>query len=233
MKKYKLIKEYPGSYKIGYTTIQVEPCPSCSNYPEFWQPVVEKDYEILLISLHRSDKPKITNMIGCGNDYILSLLNCDGNKIHSIKRLSDSEIFTIGDKTYDGKITKFELNNNNSINVFIENVTWIKLDLLIKSKTPLFKTEDGVDIFEGNNYYFIVLNNNLSVNWQVQKSICDWNNPLKPPLGKIQFSTKEKAEEYILMNKPLLSLNDVLEFKPTNLFYTKLLKRAQKLNNKN
>ena len=39
--KYKLIKEYPGSYKKGYVTIQVEPCPFYSNYPEYWQKVTK------------------------------------------------------------------------------------------------------------------------------------------------------------------------------------------------
>lgn len=212
--KYRLIREYPGSPKLG-TILTHEELQYCI-WNEYYQEVVEKDYEILLISLHRSDKPKITNMIGCGNDYILSLLNCDGNKIHSIKRLSDSEIFTIGDKTYDGKITKFELNNNNSINVFIENVTWIKLDLLIKSKTPLFKTEDGVDIFEGDKLYSICNMLNIKKHRLFNARYDDntlLNNRIFFNSDYKHFSTKEKAEEYIIENKPVLSLNDILNLK--------------------
>lgn len=38
-----------------------------------------------------------------------------------------------------------------------------------------------------------------SCNWNLRKDNC------------LQFSTKEKAEEYVLMNKPVLSLNDIFK----------------------
>lgn len=61
MKKYKLIKEYPGSPKLGTEIINNENVNSAhtldkthyyngykiQEYPEFWEEVVEKDYEIL------------------------------------------------------------------------------------------------------------------------------------------------------------------------------------------
>ena len=45
MKKYKLIKTYPGSPKLG-TILTHEELQYC-NWNEYYQEVVEKDYEIL------------------------------------------------------------------------------------------------------------------------------------------------------------------------------------------
>lgn len=78
-----------------------------------------------------------------------------------------------------------------------------------KKVEKLFTTEDGIDIFEGDEYYFIVLNDILPNNWVIQRHRCDWNNQRKPALGKVQFSTKQKAEEYIYLNKPRFSFKDM------------------------
>lgn len=56
--KYELIKTYPGSPKLNTickydknpwsdSNAFTNPVLNPENYPEFWQPVVEKDYEIL------------------------------------------------------------------------------------------------------------------------------------------------------------------------------------------
>ncbi len=47
--KYILKKEYPGSPKLGNIIDNLEN-DWIENYPEFWQEVVEKDYEILLLN---------------------------------------------------------------------------------------------------------------------------------------------------------------------------------------
>lgn len=47
MKKYKLIKEYPGSPGLGYITSSENLIRLYREYPEFWEEIVEKDYEIL------------------------------------------------------------------------------------------------------------------------------------------------------------------------------------------
>jgi hypothetical protein len=93
MKKYKLIKEYPGSPKLGeivkgygrdgwyskgeghstYDWRQVV------NYPEYWEEVIEKDYEIL-------------------TSRVVPYT------ILSVKRLSDGEIFMVGDSVEGGTI---------------------------------------------------------------------------------------------------------------------------------
>lgn len=171
--KYKLIKKYPGCVELG--TI-VERDSNCSNYyyrlingisntftpknienhPEFWQEIVEKDYEILSLILQRSDKHQISDMCANSHNYKISLLNCHGNRIHSIKRLSDSEIFTIGDKiefTINNKkssiliINSIDLNDLNEI-VIYTNKARTSLSHIHHIKQPLFTTEQRSEIEE-------------------------------------------------------------------------------------
>ena len=216
--KYILKKEYPGSPKLGNTIDNLEN-DWIENYPEFWELVVEKDYEILFV---------ITN----NNKFIEKVYNQDATiepywKIHSVKRLSDGEIFTIGDivKCEDckGKITSLEIYDNDIYLNGIDNKmpfgytlcnTLDCFEIPQKVKQPLFTTEDGVDIFEGDNIYWVNINTFEKVN-------CNKYNDdlgeisIKSLLSKkyeckaIAFSTKEKAEEYILLNKPCLSVNDI------------------------
>ena len=178
MKKYKLIKEYPGSTELG--TIKTTQNVSIEGeYPEFWEEVIEKDYEILSMC-----------------DYKFN--------IYSVKRLSDGEVFTIGDRIKNtnyphisDKIYEISLVDN-KIRVYYQGYDFLKN--ISHCKKVLFTTKDGVDIFEGDSYYNVY-----------DFKICN-KLTAKNPLSKhkkLVFSTKEAAEEYILMNKPCLSLKDV------------------------
>lgn len=210
--KYKLIKEYPGSPKLGTELIPKVDKENDNtnnyywegswfnpkNFPEFWEEVVEKDYEI--VDFHKGD-----------------------NKIISIKRLSDDEIFTIGDKIFpNNKIHKFEIKDSilkiwhcdiSFSTPIIEgpsgqpgNCSWIEdISNVQKIKQKLFTTEDGVDIFEGDKIYSIDKTKLIfkDIDRIIQSQYFERSSLYK------YFSTKEKAEEYIFMNKPVLSLNDV------------------------
>jgi len=92
-----------------------------------------------------------------------------------------------------------------------EDITPVKLDI------PLFKTEDGVDIFEGDKVYFVNITNQ-----RFNIDICLQADLYKSHL--LYFSTKEKAEEYILMNKPCLSINNVLGIYNDPLIKSQLIK---------
>lgn len=113
------------------------------------------------------------------------------------------EVFTIGDKTTLGIITCFRLLDN-EIMVDFDN----KNSILLKSKQlqhikqPLFTTEDGVDIFKNDVYYGLNKGDLIIMELNTNRIILD-------DIKCLTFSTKEKAEEYILLNKPCLSLNDV------------------------
>jgi hypothetical protein len=74
---------------------------------------------------------------------------------------------------------------------------WVKEN----TKKPLFTTYDGVDIFEKDETYAVGLDFNVS-----EKKYFLGTYP-----NAKYFAEKERAEEYILMNKPLLSINDIID----------------------
>ena len=178
---------------------------------------IKKDYEILsFISKERCIAQ-------------LSYFTCENNftgndvwKIYSVKRLSDGGIFTIGDKVFSEYVNYtinkigivndkcmvsalYDTNNPNGSRLHYN------LNNLKKAKQPLFTTEDGVDIFEGDLFYyikFVQYNNTLGKPFEIVKG--DYPSFEYEPQYEKYFSTKVKAEEYILMNKPCLSYNEVL-----------------------
>ena len=75
-------------------------------------------------------------------------------------------------------------------------------------KPKLFITEDGIDIYVNDVCYGV---NPLyySYTGEFQWRSKEYFGDGKQVASKL-FSTKEVAEEYILMNKPLLSINDII-----------------------
>jgi len=228
MIQYKLIKEYPGSPKLGTIDWYKNDDgfnKSSSNWQgtnfydahtEFWQKVEELDYLITEVKysgqirkLKQGEYRILDFGIGFKLDYILK----DGGTIFSVKRLSDGEVFTIGDVfNYD-----HYSNTNNITEIYItkdESVkqgVWLKyaggcchlhLAKKLPNKTPLFTTEDGVDIFDKKTSFYLVSND-------FKICFCQWFSPADYPFKT--FSTKEKAEEYILLSKPCLSFIDVVK----------------------
>lgn len=219
MKKYKLIKEYPGSPNIG--TIIINSSSSIKgigfmikinsaqwdegkffiqnpeNYPEFWEEVVEKDYEILSVISNLTGKVENVDSEGYVDFgdcvYVDDIVKSKNYDIHLVRRKSDGEVFTVGDKVvheyYKGnpKIEKIYFIEKDRLSVYIGGGWNVSIAKIEKVKNPLFRTEDGIDIYEGDSYVTMKQHG----------------------YGKKYFSTKEAAEEYILMNKPCLSINDL------------------------
>lgn len=121
------------------------------------------------------------------------------------------EIFTIGDKTNNGTISKFELDSN-GIRVFFEEKPknyHVSLNSLSKVQQKLFTTEDGVEITDDNA--FVWGTNNKSFSTPEKISVLIALQVLKVNKNFKYFSTEEAAKEFVLMNKPCLSINDCLE----------------------
>lgn len=237
MRKFKLIKEYPNSPKLGFITEDKHYIKNSAgdflrigyndtyikDLTGFWEEVFDKDYEILSFINSENTIFNIGQRICSGSMYPEtievneSLINDSLYKnlrIHSVKRLSDGEIFTISDEVVHtnnvtnkiGIIENFHIMSNDiwfKTNNYNVPICYIKN----KNKTPLFITEDKVAIFRGDKYYYVDIktfriwstfagNTADEVFWLKDKNL-------------IKFSTKEIAEEYGLMNKPCLSINDI------------------------
>lgn len=176
-----------------------------SKFDKFYNPRLQKDGTFL-------DNPLMSQ--DGGGASLKWMLNENEYYISSIKRLSDGEVFSIGDKInfrglygnssehkYD-TIKGFEFKQDGSLGVRYHNGL-VGIEKIQKYKEALFTTEDSVELFGGERVFSVsdTLITAVLLNFSVED--------FKKIKGKI-FAKKEKAEEYILMNKPLLSLNDLL-----------------------
>ena len=226
-KKYRLIKLYPGSPKLG-TEWEIEKF--CSkfwppDYKEFWEEIVEKDYEILEFTSDNKIKYTLNTN---GKYYDISRdalpfgvedVDYKNVEITKVKRLSDGVIFSLGDKvqTNDKKIKGIieTLAIRNTIILALlstkdleEPKVWVVLKLLEHYKEPILITEDGVELFEGNDVFFVEVGEYLHHGKEKVNS-----NKYNYNLDKSfkYFSTKEKALEYIDLNKPRFSKKEIKE----------------------
>ena len=173
-----------------------------------WEEIVEKDYEIL----------EIMHKYGAISSYIKKL---DGDLkdkiIFKIKRLSVGEIFTVGDDVLSktcyvpNKILSIELINN-KIRLYPRN-SFYNLEDIEKVKQPILTTEEGINLFEGDTYYFIWLSHPAFK----QTTYEVYSEEVKPLDGDAIwsehakfFAKKESAERYIKLNKPHYSIKDIV-----------------------
>jgi len=193
---------------------------------KFWQEIIEKPKNYEILSFKRKSNGTITtkranglflNIKQEGDGAYPEERDLDIWDIHSVKRLSDGEIFTVGDKINQEvqlcsnsiiESFNFDVKGNNIIawvhNTKPEFKVGLQLATIQKVKQPLFKTEDGVDIFEGDNYYRIISN------WKTQQeNAIGLGEHIYKSDNIERFSTKKAADEYIFNNKPCLSLNDI------------------------
>jgi hypothetical protein len=148
-------------------------------------------------------------------DYVL---NCLEHKytIESVRRLSDQEVFSIGDEVeakYWGRqtIVGFDVLSNGGLVNFATCRNPITDLKKVTKPIPLLVTEDGVEIFDRNEVVYSVCakgqweENYTKAHYALNRSSA-WKN----------FSSKEKREDYILTNRPLLSIVDLIYAFPNN-----------------
>jgi len=175
-----------------------------SKRDSFYVPTLQKDGTYLDAEIMEFD----------GNGASLEwMLNEDEYYITSVKRLSDGEVFSIGDKIAL-KLADRGVKEIIGI-VFRDGNIWLQTDLerrnygmdleyAEKVKEPLFTTEDNIPVFKDMSYVKL---NNYS-DWSIVTGFVAESS--HENYQGLKFSTEEAAEEYTLMNKPLLSLNDLL-----------------------
>lgn len=238
---YKLIKKYPGSVKVGTTVCynndgyyseigsgnRIIGRSIVEDYPDFWEKVPEKHYEIL--SFIRTPSSNYTGGIFtlCDNGYYTDSFNnnlsleycliCGGFDIHSVKRLSDGQIFTVGDLVVgdlSGKITRFELSDLSSsgITVYSDNMLIPGYNncclSYIKHSEIIFITEDGVKIAKGDT---------VDVYSYVKSNATKITKFTKPNVDKHSFSDNlyyfsniHSAKKHFIHSSKCLSIDDVV-----------------------
>jgi len=223
MRKFKCVKNYPGAdlgtivqYQLGtfpeyfdikdakrYNKRDIE------NYPEFWEEIVEKDYEVLEYSYDTLDNTGV---------------------IYKIRRKSDGVEFKIGDKVcWDWAFAKnkyFTIKSFNIIegklrfNTIEKSAQNFIFELISKEynlqhyKEPILTTEDGYECTLDDRVFGVL----PKANWQT--NFYDGNGiPIQrlirsegfPNTAWLYFKTKENAEKYIYENKPEFSRKQILD----------------------
>jgi hypothetical protein len=199
--------------------VQTEHCISVNYDLSLLEKVKDKDYEILSFVDYKNVKEFYKKNINGGFTNGLSNVRCDENylldnnyKIHSVKRKFDNVIFNIGDKissdgvNQDAPISEFRIHKN-SLYVSGENIAWgVHLKDLEKVKQqPIlrFKAQDGKNIYEGDRFYTV------TDNFEIVFSDAVGGQVLTPEIILRSYSTQGAAREYIIQNKPTLSLKEV------------------------
>jgi len=126
-------------------------------------------------------------------------------EIYEVRRISDGEVFKVGDDTKWGKINKFNLSQwSNQITAYFEFgdvCTEIYLSDLekVKPKLPLFKDELGNNLFEGEIVFTAHLEAGLNTAFISRHGTKENANDC----GYKWFKCKDDAENWLLENKPI------------------------------
>lgn len=127
-------------------------------------------------------------------------------EIHSVKRLSDGVTFSIGDITNFGKIEKFHLYNKEMIAEFEGGMRSAHFNNLqkVEPKQKLF-TCGNFTIYEGDDVWCVNGGYFVFVKYGITKVIYD---DLKYHCQF--FKTEKEANDWVVWNKPQLSLSEVM-----------------------
>jgi hypothetical protein len=174
-----------------------------------------RDYEIQSFRLHQHCTAKLEDdglYHTVSNDAIgkrLDEMMDSDYYIHSVKRLSDGEVFTVGDKIQHNTgivdtITSIQINGNFISSIKTPSKVAMVLSLITHIQNPLFTTEDDVDIFEGDSYWCVNTAPHLwSLFEQTAKERTKLNKTVKA------WKCKQLAKKYIIEHKPLISVYDI------------------------
>lgn len=126
-----------------------------------------------------------------------------GAIIKAVRRVSDGEIFVVGEYDAAGlKIFAFVIDNGKMcVQRYPDRSNGIlDLSLIKKARTPLFTTTDLKPIYEGDRYRVLFDDGSSYSEVATKKPV---NIHYKT------FSNKDAENEYITLNKPCLSVSDV------------------------
>lgn len=202
-----------GVIKTGTFTLEI----GCKPNVEYWEEVIEKDFEILeYIDISKLIKKEDSlfyreNTINKG----VKEAQIAHFRINKIKRLRDGEIFEIGDTVIcDGEsfIDKGVITSIVKDKIYIINNSCSFHISSIRKLEPILITEDCVKLYDNENFVWQTHDYKNRTKASIQNP--DFLQQVIVKYAKLIknckfFRDKEKAEEYIFFNKPCLSIEDL------------------------
>ena len=228
-RKFKLIKSYPGSLELGSI---IEPLPMNWNvyekYSEFWEEIKEpKTFEILSFAGVGTLIAKLTpngtysyeDLDQCKewtlDEMIVPMKDSGFPIIYSVKRLSDGEIFTLGDcmtsntsdwSDRDCFISAFKLTDDKMFFEIKQDKmkSFYLLSLTKYKHKPILISEEGIKLYEGDECFLV-----FTTRWDYTKT--NMRKELSSPTSYMKyFANEDKARAFCYLHKPLYSRQDVL-----------------------
>lgn len=186
------------------------------------QNTIQKDWEIMSfvvkssrVVLGKTEEGDFGNNIFRIDEN--ELLKSPNHKINSVKRISDGEVFSLGDDVNFGIIEGFYICEEEDSFCYKCMMVYFKevranrdISELKKVNQPLFKTEDGIEVKEQDSVW--VVNSAFAKPFIVSVKGIEWYNETNNHFK--YFSTEEAAQTWVLMNKPVLSVNDIMKAAP-------------------
>lgn len=152
-------------------------------------------------------------------------VGCD---IWSVRRISDDTIWAVGDDCFHGPIVRFNLRDNQITADFEYGDVGCSVLLSELSKplqrTPLFKTEDGVDVFSNTCLWIVFSTFETKYGIVCADGRQQVGQFLYKPENNKYFMSEDKAKEYVLLNRPFLSVSNVLSLTGNGFFVSEFLK---------
>ena len=203
------------------------PIKEVEDNPEFW----EYQPEFKILKLTRGDIYEVSESGKVPIDSITVIdieqaLNT-GFKIYSVQRTSDGVEFNLGDMAKTGwkkegsthEIVNFKLAKKvgSGRTPYGKDLLWVDWDNdeggnwieEIQHCEPLFTTEDGVDMYEGDFYYIVY----TTRNYELGNNLASPENKVIEGSPQKTFHSLYNALEYIDLNIPkysLLEISDLL-----------------------
>jgi hypothetical protein len=191
MKKFELMKEYPGSPKLGTEIILGKVWSECGsfyvpkefnfeNYPEYWKKIVKEELSV---------------------PYGTKFQTIFDKTIYTIQLYSDEFCLVEWLDNYSGKIenVKYEIKNVNS---YIKEKAWVVY------KEFSFECEDGKVDNQDQWVYFVTERFAVHVCF-AKNAKHKVENDYKP--NHKYFTTEKAAKNYVKHNKPVLSMKEVYD----------------------
>ena len=222
-KKYKLIRKYPSLPKTMEVGFRIE-----------WNKEMDRYHHALTLDLF--SKADVENFPSCWEEvksyYEIRYDSSTPVKILGVIRVNDKVVFTIGDRiepsvfVRDRKYTtidKIYFNEHNQLSYSTEKGSLPKTFPFGQDtthyKAPIFTTEDGVEIMsEEEKFYMVSYKLLLQSRYEGMLGGCNltydyftYKDMTELKGGSKYFSTKAAAEQYILMNKKCISINNLLD----------------------
>lgn len=235
------------NYKVSYPQNYTIPKWIVENSND-WEEVKEENYEILSFRSTTKD-PLIVNKNEIGsfgrcvplNRLLFGICSVeDGTwEIYSVKRLSDGEIFTIGDsiifENFNVKVSNFNIVDglmfvNFDREVGDLNCFGVNIIIAKKAQKPIFTTHDGVDVFsrEERVYY---IHHSLTV-FEGRLGYVLENKGKLYQLKDYVFKYKKNAKETASKLKKVICLSDIEQaytWDKTAPLYTQFIDNLKKI----